>query len=68
RPGPLDISYGKTPITPGLPSALATARIIEDIEKMEYPEGIMNPKLELNVNAKDSKFKYDRDFLLQLMS
>ncbi|KZP10384.1 family S53 protease [Athelia psychrophila] len=23
---------------------------------MEYPEGIMSPKLELNVNAKDSKF------------
>ncbi|KZP29637.1 hypothetical protein FIBSPDRAFT_926827 [Athelia psychrophila] len=68
RPGPLDLLYGKTPITPGLPSALATARIIEDIEKMEYPEGIMSPKLELNVNAKDSKFKYDRDFLLQLMS
>ncbi|KZP29644.1 hypothetical protein FIBSPDRAFT_986962 [Athelia psychrophila] len=35
---------------------------------MEYPEGIMSPKLELNVNAKDSKFKYDRDFLLQFMS
>ncbi|KZP10374.1 hypothetical protein FIBSPDRAFT_1051378 [Athelia psychrophila] len=68
RPGPLDLSYGKTPITPGLPSVLATARIIEDIEKMESPEGIMSPKLELNVNAKDSKFKYDRDFLLQFMS
>ncbi|KZP05638.1 hypothetical protein FIBSPDRAFT_1053990 [Athelia psychrophila] len=68
RPGSLDLSYGKTPITPGLPSALATARIIEDIEKMEYPEGIMSPKLELNVNAKDGKFKYDRDFLRQFMS
>ncbi|KZP10341.1 hypothetical protein FIBSPDRAFT_899780 [Athelia psychrophila] len=68
RPGPLDLSYGKTPITPGLSSALATARIIEDIKKMEYPEGIMSPKLELNVNAKDGKFKYDRDFLRQFMS
>ncbi|KZP10393.1 hypothetical protein FIBSPDRAFT_938086 [Athelia psychrophila] len=68
RPGPLDLSYVKTPLTPGLPSALATARIIEDIEKMEYLEGIMSPKLELNVNAKGSKFKYDRDFLLQFMS
>ncbi|KZP09261.1 hypothetical protein FIBSPDRAFT_938560 [Athelia psychrophila] len=49
RPGPLDLSHGKTPITPGLPSALATARIIE---KMEYREGITSPKLEPNVNAK----------------
>ncbi|KZP27940.1 hypothetical protein FIBSPDRAFT_817943 [Athelia psychrophila] len=68
RAGPLDLSYGKTPITPGLPPALATARITEDIEKVEYPEGIMSPRLELNVDAKDSKFKYDRDILLQFVS
>ncbi|KZP27943.1 hypothetical protein FIBSPDRAFT_927902 [Athelia psychrophila] len=76
RARPLDLSYGKTLITPGLPPALATGRITEDIEKVEYPEGIMSPRLELNVNAKDSKFKarlimrsqYDRDILLQFVS
>ena len=57
RPGPLDLSYGKKDIPPSLPSALATARIIEDIGQVAYPEGIQSPKIELNVNAKDSKFK-----------
>ncbi|KAF7969617.1 hypothetical protein HWV62_26787 [Athelia sp. TMB] len=68
RPGPLDFSYGKKDIPPSFPSALATARIIEDIDQVAYPKGIQSPKIELNVNAKDSKFKYDRDFLLQFMS
>ncbi|KAH9889411.1 armadillo-type protein [Cubamyces lactineus] len=51
-----------------LPSALATARIIEDIDSIKYPEGIKSPKPELNVNAKQGKFRYDRDFLLQFMA
>jgi translation initiation factor 4G len=45
-------------ITGALPSALATARIIEDINQVSYPEGIMSPKIELNVNAKQGKFRY----------
>ncbi|KZP29676.1 ARM repeat-containing protein [Athelia psychrophila] len=49
-------------------SILGTAGIIEDINKVQYPQGIMGPKWDLNANAKDSKFKYDRDFLLQFMS
>ncbi|KAJ4483157.1 hypothetical protein C8R41DRAFT_840759 [Lentinula lateritia] len=70
RPGPLDLSTvaGKTNIPPPLPSALATARIIEDLGRVSYPEGVQSPKIELNVNAKDGKFRYDRDFLLQFMS
>ncbi|KAF7971534.1 hypothetical protein HWV62_20840 [Athelia sp. TMB] len=68
RPGPLAFSYGKKDSPPSFPSALATARIIEDIGQVAYPKGIQSPKIELNVNAKDSKFKYDRDFLLQFMS
>ncbi|KAI1791195.1 armadillo-type protein, partial [Ganoderma leucocontextum] len=51
-----------------LPSALATARIIEDIGSIHYPEGVKSPKLELNVNAKQGKFRYDRDFLLQFIT
>ncbi|EIW54449.1 uncharacterized protein TRAVEDRAFT_173662 [Trametes versicolor FP-101664 SS1] len=69
RPGRLDLSSTKTNAIPApLPSALATARIIEDIGSIEYPEGILSPKPELNMNAKQGKFRYDRDFLLQFMA
>ncbi|KAF7792743.1 hypothetical protein EIP86_003841 [Pleurotus ostreatoroseus] len=68
RPGPLDLSGTKGPIAPPLPSALATARIIDDLGRIDYPEGIKSPKIELNVNAKQGKFRYDRDFLLQFMA
>ncbi|KAI0368980.1 hypothetical protein BV20DRAFT_997562 [Pilatotrama ljubarskyi] len=69
RPGRLDLSSTKSNAIPApLPSALATARIIEDIGSIEYPEGIQSPKPELNVNAKQGKFRYDRDFLLQFMA
>ncbi|KAK0226366.1 hypothetical protein IW262DRAFT_1361563 [Armillaria fumosa] len=68
RPGPLDLSTTKANIPPPLPSALATARIIDDLGRVPYPEGIKSPRVELNINAKDGKFRYDRDFLLQFMS
>ncbi|TFY50981.1 hypothetical protein EVG20_g11226, partial [Dentipellis fragilis] len=48
-------------------SPLATARIIEDLGSVPYPEGINGPHVELNLNASAGKFKYDRDFLLQFM-
>lgn len=66
RPGPLDLSNTKN--TASLPSALATARVIEDLGSVQYPEGISSPKVELNINAKHGKFRYDREFLLQFMS
>lgn len=69
RPGPLDLSGAQKPNIPQpLPSALATARIIDDLGRVPYPEGVKSPRLELNVNAKNGKFRYDRDFLLQFMS
>ena len=40
-----------------LPSALARARIIEDIDKVSYPQGIKAPRRELNVNAASGKFR-----------
>jgi translation initiation factor 4G len=43
---------------PALPSALATARHIEDINCITYPEGIKRPKVELNVYAQKGKFRY----------
>ncbi|KZT72244.1 eukaryotic initiation factor 4f subunit eIF4g, eIF4e-binding domain-containing protein [Daedalea quercina L-15889] len=68
HPGPLDLSSTRNqPISQPLPSALATARIIEDLGSVSYPEGIKSPKVELNVNAKHGKFRYDRDFLMQFM-
>ncbi|KAI5116077.1 hypothetical protein M0805_003834 [Coniferiporia weirii] len=67
-PGPLDLSSTHKPVPQALPSALATARLIQDVYQVQYPEGIKSPKPELNTNAKDGKFRYDRDFLLQFMS
>ena len=40
-----------------LPSALARARIIEDIDKVSYPPGIKASRRELNVNAASGKFR-----------
>ncbi|KAG1746341.1 ARM repeat-containing protein [Suillus lakei] len=52
---------------PGPPSALLTARVIEDLNEVAYPEGIKRPDVELNVNVRDGRFRYNRDFLLQFM-
>ncbi|KAI1796808.1 eukaryotic translation initiation factor 4G1, eIF4E-binding domain-containing protein, partial [Ganoderma leucocontextum] len=69
RPGCLNLSGTKSQSIPAaLPSALATARIIEDIGSIHYSEGVKSPKPELNVNAKQGRFRYDRDFLLQFMA
>jgi len=57
RPGPLDLSNTRN-ASPSLPSALATARVIDDLGSVPYPEGISSPKMELNVNAKNGKFRY----------
>ena len=57
RPGPLDLSSTQKPMSQPLPSALATARIIDDLGTVSYPEGIKSPSVELNVNAKDGKFR-----------
>ncbi|KAH9064020.1 hypothetical protein EDB87DRAFT_1557548, partial [Lactarius vividus] len=47
-----------TSTTPrALPSVLATARHIDDLSRITYPEGIKNPKVGLNVNAQDGKFR-----------
>lgn len=58
RKEPLDLSYASKPNIPTpLPPALATARIIEDLGRVPYPDGVRSPKVELNVNAKDGKFR-----------
>ncbi|KAF9781652.1 eukaryotic translation initiation factor 4G1-domain-containing protein [Thelephora terrestris] len=49
-------------------SCLATARVIEDLSQISYPEGVMGPKPELNVKSEKGKFRYDREFLLQFLA
>ena len=59
RPGPLNLQATiNTNVAPPLPSALATARHIEDINRITYPQGIKSPRLELNVNTQKGKFRY----------
>ncbi|KDR75692.1 hypothetical protein GALMADRAFT_248310 [Galerina marginata CBS 339.88] len=68
RPGPLDLSGAKQANIPASQTALATARIIADITTVQYPEGVSSPRPDLNQGAKEGKFRYDREFLLQFMS
>ncbi|KZV97948.1 ARM repeat-containing protein [Exidia glandulosa HHB12029] len=44
-------------MTPGLMSALATACIITDINQIQYPENIKSPRIELNMNVKEGRFR-----------
>ena len=57
RPGPLDLSGATKNVVAAPPSALATARIIEDLGHISYPDGVTSPKPELNVNSKKGKFR-----------
>lgn len=64
RPGPLDLSSTRgTNIQQPLPSALATARIINDLGTVPYPEGIRSPNIDLNIGAKDGKFRLVQCFV-----
>ncbi|KAG8970747.1 hypothetical protein FRC05_011698 [Tulasnella sp. 425] len=49
-PGPLDLSstQQRAPLTPDLPSVLASAGKIDDLNSSTYPEGIKTPSVELN--------------------
>ncbi|KAG9120183.1 hypothetical protein FRC07_004418, partial [Ceratobasidium sp. 392] len=67
-PGPLDLSSAQGNRSAAPPSALASARIIEDLNAVSYPEAIKTPNPDLNIAATPGKFRYDRDFLLQFMN
>lgn len=58
RPGPLDINAAKRDMSAPPLSALATARNIERLQDIEYPEGVRSPREDLNKDAKDGKFRY----------
>ncbi|KAG2041094.1 hypothetical protein BDR03DRAFT_856849, partial [Suillus americanus] len=67
RSGPLDLASAKKDVSAPLPSVLLTARVIENLSEVAYPEGIKSPRVKLNVNVRDGRFRYDRDFLMQFM-
>ncbi|KAM0748522.1 hypothetical protein T439DRAFT_358407 [Meredithblackwellia eburnea MCA 4105] len=68
-PGPLDLSATKSADVPSpLPSALASARAIDNLSNISYPANIKSPRADLNVSAEPGKYRYDREFLMQFMS
>ncbi|KAF8678776.1 ARM repeat-containing protein [Rhizoctonia solani] len=67
-PGPLDLTSAQGNRSAAPPSALASARIIEDLNVVPYPETIKTPNPDLNIAATPGKFRYDREFLLQFMN
>ncbi|KAG1739093.1 eukaryotic translation initiation factor 4G1, eIF4E-binding domain-containing protein, partial [Suillus paluster] len=67
RTSPQDLASAKTNVSAPHTSALLTARVIENLSQVVYPEGIKGPKVELNANVRDGRFRYDRDFLMQFM-
>jgi len=64
-PGNLDLTDAKKTNIPAPQSALATARVISDINAVTYPEGVSSPNPALNQNAKEGKFRYVNVFVLQ---
>ncbi|KAG1884331.1 hypothetical protein F4604DRAFT_1978201 [Suillus subluteus] len=42
-------------------SSLLTARAIKSLCEVAYPEGIESPRVELNANIRDGRFRYDCD-------
>ena len=63
RPDPLDLASAKRDVSAPPPSALVTARVIENLSEVEYPEGIKSPQVELNANSKGGQFRF-ADLLL----
>lgn len=51
---------------PASPSALTTAKRIEDLSRIEYPSGVFGPNTS-HANVQNGTFCYDRNFLLQFM-
>ncbi|KAI9683090.1 MAG: hypothetical protein M1829_005881 [Trizodia sp. TS-e1964] len=70
KPAALNLAPLKTnTVEPPQPSAafksLTSARLINRLIDVKYPEGIMSPDPSLNISAPVGKFKYEREFLLQ---
>ncbi|KAF8537854.1 hypothetical protein BDD12DRAFT_806565 [Trichophaea hybrida] len=70
KPSPLNLQIKTN--EPGPPSAaltaLRSARPVKNLEHLQYPEGIQSPNLALNPMASTTKFKYDKEFLMQFQT
>jgi translation initiation factor 4G len=64
---PTSSADGAAPPSSSASAALGSAKIIEDLNRVNYPNDIKSPRPELNSGAEPGKFRYDRDFLLQFM-
>lgn len=63
----------KTPQTPAEVTAstnesLKTAKAIENLKDVQYPESVSSSRAELNENATPGQYFYEREFLLQFMN
>ncbi|KAL6238648.1 hypothetical protein BDW75DRAFT_4767 [Aspergillus navahoensis] len=72
KPAALKLETNKT-VEPAQPTAgmkaLNSARFVDDLSKISYPESIASPNPALNANAPaDRKFHYNKEFLLQFQS
>lgn len=61
RPTPSSLDIKSTP------SALSSAKPIENLGSIEYPASVKPQSAELNAKSEPGKFRYDRDFLMQFM-
>ncbi|KLT45414.1 hypothetical protein CC85DRAFT_282480 [Cutaneotrichosporon oleaginosum] len=50
------------------PSALSTAKAIDDLGAITYPSSVKPQSAELNANGDPGKFRYERDFLMQFQT
>jgi translation initiation factor 4G len=70
KPSPLNLQLRTT--EPAPPSAqltaLRSARPLENLKNLAYPEGIQSPNPALNPMANATKFKYDKEFLMQFQN
>ena len=67
-PASLDLSSTKSAdVSAPLPSALASARAIENLATISYPADIKSPRPDLNADSEPGKYRYDREFLMQFM-
>ncbi|KAK4050382.1 hypothetical protein OIV83_003451 [Microbotryomycetes sp. JL201] len=67
-PGPESAATEDKPKAAAGPSPLSTARPIDNLNAVSYPENIKSPRAELNAGAEPGKYRYDREFLMQFMN
>lgn len=67
RPTPSSLDTKSATQSTAGPSALSSAKPIENLGSVEYPASVKPQSAELNAKSEPGKFRYDRDFLMQFM-